>query len=66
MELAALERLKISQRLIMGKWCLRASLFIFDRIISKVAGNQDMHKIAQSSSILGRIRQLISELLALE
>ena len=44
MELAALERLKISQRLIMGKWCLRASLFIFDRIISKVAGNQDMHK----------------------
>ena len=43
-ELAALERLKISRRLIMGKWCLHASLFIFDRIIIKVAGNQDKHK----------------------
>ena len=28
----------------MGKWCLHASLFIFDRIIIKVAGNQDRHK----------------------
>ena len=28
----------------MGKWCLRASSFIFDRIIIKVAGNQDRHK----------------------
>ena len=28
----------------MGKWCLRASSFIFDRIIIKVAGNQDKHK----------------------
>ena len=28
----------------MGKWCLHASSFIFDRIIIKVAGNQDMHK----------------------
>ena len=28
----------------MGKWCLYASLFIFDRIIIKVAGNQDRHK----------------------
>ena len=27
----------------MGKWCLHASSFIFDRII-KVAGNQDRHK----------------------
>ena len=36
-ELAALERLK------MGK-CLHSSLFIFDRIIIKVAGNQDRHK----------------------
>ena len=35
---------KISHRLIMGKWCLHASLFIFDRIIIKVAGNQDRHK----------------------
>ena len=38
-ELAALERLKISHILIMGKWCLHASLFIFDRIIIKVADN---------------------------
>ena len=30
--------------IIMGKWCLHASLFIFDRIIIKVAGNQDKHK----------------------
>ena len=28
----------------MRKWCLHASLFIFDRIIIKVAGNQDRHK----------------------
>ena len=28
----------------MGKWCLRASSFIFERIIIKVAGNQDRHK----------------------
>ena len=43
-ELAALKRRKISHRLIMGKCCLHANLFIFDRIIIKVAGNQDMHK----------------------
>ena len=43
-ELAALESLKISHRLIMGKWCLHASSFIFVRIIIKVAGNQDRHK----------------------
>ena len=43
-ELAALERLKISHRLIMGKCCLHASSFIFDRIIIKVADNQDRHK----------------------
>ena len=42
-ELAALEVYKISHRLIMGKWCLHASSFIFDRIIIKVAGNQDRH-----------------------
>ena len=41
-ELAALEVLKISHRLIMGKWCLHASSFIFDRII--IAGNKDRHK----------------------
>ena len=28
----------------MGKWCLHASSFIFDRHIIKVAGNQDRHK----------------------
>ena len=28
----------------MGKWCFHASLFLFDRIIIKVAGNQDRHK----------------------
>ena len=46
MELAALECLKISHRLIMGKWCLQASSFIFDRIFIKLAGNQDSHKIS--------------------
>ena len=35
---------KISHRLIVGKWRLHASLFIFDQIIIKVAGNQDRHK----------------------
>ena len=35
-ELAAFKRLK--------KWCLHASSFIFDRIITKVADNQDRHK----------------------
>ena len=44
MELAALERLKKSHILKMGKCFLRASSFIFDRIIIKVAGNQDRHK----------------------
>ena len=29
----------------MGKWCLQASVFIFDRIFIKLAGNQDRHKI---------------------
>ena len=43
-ELAALERLKIPPRLIMGKCCLHASSFISERIIIKVAGNQDRHK----------------------
>ena len=28
----------------MGKWCLHASSFSFDRIFIKVAGNQDRHK----------------------
>ena len=43
-ELAALEHLKNSHRLTMGKWCLHASSFIFDWIIIKVAGNQNRHK----------------------
>ena len=43
-ELAALEHLKNSHRLVMGKWCLHDSSFIFNRIIIKVAGNQDRHK----------------------
>ena len=30
----------------MGKWCLHASLFSFDQIIIKVAGNLDRHKSA--------------------
>ena len=42
-ELAALEHLKHFFKLIIGKWCLHASSFIFDQIISKVAGNQDRH-----------------------
>ena len=44
MELAALECLKMSHRLIMGKCCFHASSFILDRIIIKVAGNQDRYK----------------------
>ena len=52
-ELAALECLKISHRLIMGKWCLHASSFIFDQIIIKVAGNQDRHIKARMSLISG-------------
>ena len=44
MGLAALERLNISHRLKMGKYCLHASSFIFNRIIIKVAGNQDRRK----------------------
>ena len=43
-ELAALECLKISHRLVMGKWCVHASSFIFYQIVIKVAGNQDRHK----------------------
>ena len=43
-EFDALEVLKNAHILIMGKCCLHASLVIFDRIIIKVAGNQDRHK----------------------
>ena len=49
----------------MGKCCLHASSFIFDRIIFKVTGNQEGIK-ARMSLISGRIRLLTLELLALE
>ena len=45
-ELDALTVWKICHRMIMGKWCLQASSFIFDRIFVKLAGNQDRHKIS--------------------
>ena len=48
---SCLKCLKMSHRLIMGKWCLHASSFIFDRIISKVAGNQDRHKSSEEFDI---------------
>ena len=64
-ELAALEHLKNFDRLIVGKCCLHANSFIFYRIIIKVAGVQDRHK-SSVNSILGQIRPLILELLALE
>ena len=54
-----------SRRLIMGKCCLHACSFIFDWIVIKVADNQDRHKV-RMNLILGRIRLLTSELLALE
>ena len=41
---SCLERLKMSHRLIIGKCCFHASSFIFNRIIIKVAGNQDRRK----------------------
>ena len=41
---SCLERLKMSLRVIIGKCSAHASSFIFDRIIIKVAGNQDRHK----------------------
>ena len=47
----------------MGKWCLHASLFMFDRIIIKVTRTGIK---TWSSSILGWVRLLILELLALE
>ena len=65
-ELAALEHLKhFSYRLVMGKWCLHASQFILDEPFTKFLVTRTGIK-ARSSSILGRIRQLNLELLALE
>ena len=49
----------------MRKCCLHASSFIFDRIIIKVAVTRTGIK-ARTSLILGRIRLLALELLALE
>ena len=43
-ELAALECLKNFPYTYNGKICLHANSFIFDRIIIKVAGNQNRHK----------------------
>ena len=37
----------------MGKWCLHASLFIFVRIINKVAGNQDRLKNLNQTTHFG-------------
>ena len=56
---------KNSHRLTMGKCCLHASWFIFDRTIIKVAGTRTGIK-ARTSLISGRIRLLTLELLALE
>ena len=50
----------------MGKCFLHASLFIFDRIIIKVAGNHRTGIKARTTLISGRIRLLTLELLALE
>ena len=62
-ELSALKRQKKNPyRLIMGKCCLHASSFIFDRIIIKVAGNQDRQKSSDEFDF----RLLTLELLALE
>ena len=53
-------------RLIMGKWCLQASSFIFDRIFVNLAGNQDRRKISDGpSSNSGQIGSVTSELRAL-
>ena len=49
----------------MGKWCLHASSFIFDRIIIKVAVNQDRHKSSDEFDF-GPDELLTLELLALE
>ena len=65
-ELAALERLKISHILIMGKWCLSmlARPFLI-KSSSKLLVTRTGIK-ARMSLILGRIRLLTLELLALE
>ena len=64
-ELPALERLKISHRLIMEKCCLHASSFTFVESSSKLLVTGTGIK-AWTSLISGRIRLLTLELLALE
>ena len=65
MELAALELLKISHRLIMGKWCFQASLFIFfigsssNLLVTRTAIK------SQTSSNSGWIESVTSELSSL-
>ena len=48
----------------MGKWCLHASSFSFDRIIIKIADNQDRHKTDEFD--FGRDQTTHLELLILE
>ena len=64
-ELSALECLKISHRLIMGKCCLHASSFILIESSSKLLVTRTGIK-ARASLISGQIRLLTLELLALE
>ena len=64
-ELAALGCLKKSHKLMMGKWWIHATSFIFIKSSSKLLVTRTGIK-ARSSLILGRIRPLILEILALE
>ena len=64
-ELAVLECLKNSHRLIMGKFCLHARSFIFDRSSSKLLVTRTGIK-AWTSLISGQIILLTLELHALE
>ena len=54
-----------SQIDIIGKLCLQASMFIFDHIFVKLAGNHEGIK-SRMSSISGQIGPFTSELLALK
>ena len=70
MELAALERLKISHRLVMGKWFLQASSFTFDWIFVKLPGirtgikSQDEFKFRtdQIRSVTSELHAFVGEL----
>ena len=64
---SCLEVLKISCRLIMGKLCLHASSFIFDRIVITVAGNQDRHKSSDEFNfrpLVSMVHYMFSEMRA--